>query len=296
MKDTFFEFALIGSTASGKSKIAHELALKHDLVILSLDSLCLYKEINIASAKPSKKELSEVRYFGIDLISIEQSFNVWLFFKEYERARSYARTHNKALLIAGGSSFYLRALMQGLSEHIKEVPCELSNKELYELVKSIDKKARIEKNDTYRLKKWYSIYKSKAEIPSEFLQKTLKEAPIRQLEIFLLDLDKEELLKNIALRTKKMLENGLLQEARELFLRYDENLKPLKSIGLKECKSFLDNEISKEQLESLINIHTAQLAKRQRTFNKKFTSTRLDKNAFESLDEYIEKRLKRKAF
>ena len=287
-----FTFALIGSTASGKSAIAHKLALKYDLVILSLDSLCVYKQINIASAKPSKKDMKEVKYFGIDLIDVDEKFNVSLFFEEYERAKLFAKAKNKALLIVGGSSFYLKSLMQGLSEYVKDIECTLNNDELYELVKRVDKNAKIEKNDIYRLKKWYSIYKTSGEIPSVFLAKTLKKPPIDKLEIFYLNLDKEKIIKNIALRTANMLDIGLINEAKELFLRYDERLKPLNSIGLKECKDFLDNKISRKELEILINTHTAQLAKRQRTFNKKFTSTKLNENAFEVLDEWLKNKLK----
>ena len=83
-----------------------------------------------------------------------------------------------------------------------------------------------------------------------------------------------------------MLKQGLIEEARELFTRFDANLKPLNSIGLKECKAYLNDEISLKELEILINTHTAQLAKRQRTFNKKFQSTPLSfHQAFEFLSK-----------
>ena len=73
-----------------------------------------------------------------------------------------------------------------------------------------------------------------------------------------------------------MLKQGLIEEAKKLFSHFDANLKPLNSIGLKECKAYLNNEISLKDLETLINTHTTQLAKRQRTFNKKFRSTPLE--------------------
>lgn len=285
----FFEFAILASTASGKSTLAHNLALKHKACILSLDSLCVYKEINIASAKPSLEQLNEVRYFGVNLLSVDEKFNVALFFNEYERAKAHAKAHNQALIIVGGTSFYLRALMQGLSQTVEDVDCKLSNDELFALVKKIDKNAKIEKNDTYRLKKWFSIYERTKEIPSLYLERTLKKALIEKLQIFDLNLQKDRVLNNIKQRTKSMIENGLIEEARALFNKYDANLKPLKSIGLKECKDFLDEKISKEKLELLINTHTAQLAKRQRTFNKKFSSTKINENAFEEISLWIEK-------
>ncbi|HFP7570030.1 TPA: tRNA dimethylallyltransferase, partial [Campylobacter jejuni] len=87
---------------------------------------------------------------------------------------------------------------------------------------------------------------------------------------------KEILKKRIKTRTKEMLDNGLLDEAKILFSKFDHKLKALNSIGLKECKEYLDGEISFKELENLITIHTTQLAKRQRTFNKKFQSKALE--------------------
>ncbi|NDJ27271.1 tRNA (adenosine(37)-N6)-dimethylallyltransferase MiaA [Campylobacter sp. MIT 12-8780] len=287
----FFEFALIGCTACGKSELASRLAAEFNAFILSLDSLCVYKEINIASAKPDDTQC--INYFGINLLSVDEAFNVALFFKEYKRAKNAALKANKPLIIVGGTSFYLKALMSGLS---KEVPAllhyELDNEAIYALVKRIDKKAKIEKNDTYRLRKWLDIYEFSKEVPSEFLKRTLKPALIKKLDIFELVCDKELLRQRIAKRTKAMLEKGLLEEARYLFMHFDTSLKPLNSIGLKECKAYLDGEISLHELETLITTHTAQLAKRQRTFNKGFDKFSLEQSkAYDELQGFMQAKL-----
>ncbi|MBF7067435.1 tRNA (adenosine(37)-N6)-dimethylallyltransferase MiaA [Campylobacter volucris] len=271
----FFEFALIGTTASGKTDLANKLAYEFNASILSLDSLCVYKQINIASAKTDQKTLKELDYFGVNLIDIDEHFNIALFFQEYKKAKKFAQENNKALIITGGTSFYLKALMDGLSDHFQESKSLLSNDEIYTLMKKIDTNAKIEKNDTYRLKKWLGIYEQSKKIPSEVLKESKQEPLIKNLDIFEITWDKQILEQRIVKRTKNMLKEGLLDEAKNLFENFDNNLKALNCIGLKECKSFFEHKISLNKLEELIIIHTRQLAKRQRTFNKKFNKTQL---------------------
>lgn len=280
----FFEIALIGTTASGKTALANALALEFKAVILSLDSLCVYKEINIASAKTNPQDLARIDYFGVNLLSVKEHFNVALFIEEYKKAKHCAKEQNKPLIITGGTGFYLKIMLEGLSQKIEEKPIFLSNDEIYALRTRLDPHFKVEKNDSYRLKKWLNIYEETRQIPSEFLKNTHQKGVLENIEIYELVWDKEEIKNNIAKRTKTMLEDGLIDEARELFERFDENLKPLNSIGLKECKDFLKGQISHSELEALINTHTAQLAKRQRTFNKKFFATALKyENAFDFL-------------
>lgn len=268
----FFEFAIIGTSASGKSDIANALANEFKAVVLSLDSLCVYKEINIASAKP---DITGLEYFGINLLSVAQHFNVALFFDEYKNAKNRALELDKPLIIVGGTSFYLKALMSGLSARVKETEISLNNDEIYSLMKKVDLEAKISPNDTYRLKKWFNIYEQTGQIPSEFLKNSLQEPLIKELEIYELVVDKENLRRKIEFRTQNMLKMGLIEEASGLFAKFSEDLKPLNSIGLKETRLFLQGLISKDELFTLIVTHTMQLAKRQRTFNKKFQSIQI---------------------
>ncbi len=268
----FFELAIIGTSASGKSDVANALADEFKAVILSLDSLCVYNEINIASAKP---DITGLEYFGINLLSITQHFNVALFFDEYKRAKNRALELDTPLIIVGGTSFYLKALMSGLSQRVKEQDTKLNNDAIYELMKKVDLRAKISPNDSYRLKKWLNIYEQTGQIPSEFLQNSLQEPLIKELEIYELVVDKEILRKRVEFRTQNMLKMGLIEEARDLFARFSADLKPLNSIGLKETRLFLQGLISKDELFTLITTHTMQLAKRQRTFNKKFKSIQI---------------------
>ena len=266
----FKEFAIIGTTASGKSDLAFELAKELNGVILSLDSLALYKEIDIASAKPNKEQLEAIKHFGVNEIYPDEEFSVGAFFEIYKNAKEFARLQDCPLIITGGSGFYLKSMLSGLAPDVPKCELNLSNEEIYELAAKIDPEfaSKFSQNDSYRLEKWYQIYKFSSQIPSIWLRENTKESIIKELVIFEILWDKDELRERIKKRTKGMLEAGLIDEANFLFNKYKSEPKPLKSIGLKECKQFLDKEISQNELEELIATHTAQLAKRQRTFNR----------------------------
>ncbi|MBQ9291900.1 MAG: tRNA (adenosine(37)-N6)-dimethylallyltransferase MiaA [Campylobacter sp.] len=290
----FCEFALIGTTASGKSDLALKIAKEFNGVILSLDSLSVYKEINIASAKVSALELESVKHFGINLIFPNEYFSVGEFIKEYEKAKSYAQNLQIPLIITGGSGFYLKAMMSGLAPKIGDIKCDLNLEQIYELILKIDPEfgSKFSKNDKFRLEKWYSIYKTTGEIPSKFLRENTAEPIISNLQIFEILWDREVLRDRIKIRTEKMLENGLIDEAKYLFDKYGFETKSLNSIGLKECGEFLRGELGKDELYEQICTHTAQLAKRQRTFNKsQFLENKISQdltNLENSIKEYLD--------
>ena len=284
----YSELAIIGTTASGKSDLAIKVAREFNAVILSLDSLCLYKEIDIASAKPNKDELELISHFGVDLVMPDMDFCVGDFIDEYKKAKLYAQQNNSMLIITGGSGFYLKSMLSGLSPKIEPLKIEISDDEIWDLAVEIDKEfcAKFSKNDKFRLHKWYQIYTQTNEIPTQWLQLNTGEPMIKNLTIYELVWDKFELIERIKTRTKNMLENGLIDEARYLFGRYDSALKPLNSIGLKEAKDYLDGKINLNELNDLITIHTTQLAKRQRTFNKSFNSIKIDARNL-NLDKFL---------
>jgi len=103
-------FALIGPTASGKSDLALKLAKKLNYEILSLDSLSIYKEIDIASAKPSKQDLAQVKHYGVNEIYPNEKFDVMKFIEIYKKIP------HKNIIIVGGTSFYLKAMIDGISQ------------------------------------------------------------------------------------------------------------------------------------------------------------------------------------
>ena len=265
------EIAIIGTTASGKTGLSLDLASKTNSIILSLDSLCIYKEIDIVSAKPTLKERSGIVHFGIDEVFPNENFDVIEFMNLYKKAKEFAKKSSKNLIIVGGTGFYLKALVDGLSGGLEtkiklDIPLDEAYNFLYNLDKDYMKK--IEPNDKYRVEKAYNIFKESGLIPSEFFLKNEKIALAKDLKIFEIVWEKDELIKRISLRTKQMIEAGLIDEIIYLERKYTRAPNCMASIGIVETLEYLDGKLSKEELAQKIILNTTKLAKRQNTFNK----------------------------
>jgi tRNA dimethylallyltransferase len=274
------EIAIIGATASGKSAKALQMAEEQDGYILSIDSLSIYREIDILSAKPLKEELERVRHFGVDEIFPNEEFNVNIFIQLYNRAKERAVESDKDLFIVGGTSFYLKTLLTGLST-IPEISEDVQGrtKELLEnpqdawkFLNSRDNlwASRVKSSDRYRLEKALHILFETGKTPSIWFEQNPPQPIIsNQIEIWNIDIERQLLRDRILKRTESMLEMGLIDEVKYLLSKYGRDINPAKAIGFKETIDFLDGNISTtEELVQLISTHTAQLAKRQTTFNR----------------------------
>lgn len=265
------EIAIIGSTASGKTALSLEIASKTNSIILSLDSLCVYKEIDIVSAKPTLEERGEILHFGIDEVYPNVEFDVVCFMELYKKAKEYVLKNDKNLIIVGGTGFYLKALIDGLSLGIEtKIKLDISVAEAYDLLYSLDEMymKKIEKNDKYRVEKAYAIYKQTGLTPTLYFEKNPKIPLAKDLKIFEILWEKEELKKRVASRTNTMIKSGLIDEIIYLERKYTRAPNCMSSIGIVETFEYLDGKLSKEELEEKISQNTMKLAKRQNTFNK----------------------------
>ena len=272
------KIAIIGPTASGKSDLALEMALEHDAYILSIDSLSIYKEIDIASAKPSQEELAKVRHFGVDEIYPDTHFDVTMFIKYYQEVSHQAQKDGKNLIIVGGTSFYLKSMLTGLSElpeystktkervatMLQDLPQAYSY--LYDLDPEYMKK--IKQSDAYRIEKMLLLTIESQLTPTEWFKSHPPKPLIDAVEIFNIDVSRQLLRQRIEKRTHKMVEMGLIDEVARLEHKYGRNHNPMKAIGVIEVLEFLDGFVTKEEMIEKIITHTAQLAKRQQTFNR----------------------------
>lgn len=283
------ELAIIGTTASGKTALSLEIANKTNSIILSLDSLCVYKEIDIASAKPTKIERCDIVHFGIDEVFPNEKFDVIEFLNLYKNAKEYAEKNMKNLIIVGGTGFYLKALVDGISDGLKEnTNLDMSLNDAYNLLYSLDKDymQKIEPNDKYRVEKAYSIYKQSGLTPSQYFLKNPKIALSPNLPIFEILWEKDELINRISLRTKQMIKSGLIDETIYLEKKYTRAPNCMSSIGIIETLEYLDGKIDKKSLEDKIIQNTLKLAKRQNTFNKGQFTNRVS-NIIPSLNSEI---------
>ncbi|HHD81006.1 MAG TPA: tRNA (adenosine(37)-N6)-dimethylallyltransferase MiaA [Campylobacterales bacterium] len=274
----FNQIAIIGSTASGKTELAIEYAKKYNFNILSLDSLAIYKEIDIVSAKPTVEERAGVKHYGIDVIYPNESFDVTLFIELYKQAREESIAEGRGLVIVGGTSFYLKSLIDGISPMptISEKSYQLTQelcqniKEAHNMLYIIDKEymQNIETTDYYRIEKMLNLYFETGLTPTEyFLSNPPQPTIIESLPIYEIVLDRDMLRDRIRIRTQKMLDMGLIDEVAFLEKKYTQAPNCMKAIGIREVLDYFNGIYSVDELREKIIINTARLAKRQRTFN-----------------------------
>jgi len=271
------QLAIIGSTASGKSALALDLAERCNAYILSIDSLSIYRDIDIASAKPSVQELLLTKHFGIDRLNPDENASVVTFIDEYKRACEHALSDGKNLIIVGGSSFYLKSMIEGLS-NIPEYSQEtiVKTQEImtdliaaHQMLCTVDPQImeKITSGDTYRIEKMMLLYLETGMAPSAWFKEHPPLPIITDCPILDLKIDREVLRQKIALRTDLMIRSGLIDEVASLERLYGRVPNSMKAIGIVETLAYLDGKITKTELQELISTHTAQLAKRQQTFN-----------------------------
>lgn len=278
MKSDIKQLAIIGPTASGKSDLAIKIAKKINAYILSIDSLSIYKGIDIVSAKPSPGELNSVKHFGINMLYPNEYFSVDIFINLYKDVLLTCKKDKKNLIIVGGTSFYLKSLIQGLSatpeisqEISLHVQTKLKNLEkCYDFLSALDIEymQNISPNDSYRIEKALLIYEASKIIPTEWFRQNPPKQIIENIEIYNIDVDRKILRERIVKRTHNMLKLGLIDEVCRLEKEYSRLPHSMNSIGIVEVLEYLDDKVSKEEMLENISTHTAQLAKRQQTFNR----------------------------
>ena len=274
----FKQLAIIGSTASGKTSLAIKIAKKMDAHILSLDSLSIYKEIDIVSAKPTLKERDGIIHYGIDTIYPNEDFDVTTFITLYNKVLHQCNIENKNLVIVGGTSFYLKMLLEGVSvlPSISKKTQKEAETYLFDLDKSYQWLSKLDPlymsniahNDKYRIEKVLNIYLETKQTPSEYF--TLHPPAsviVHPLPIYQIEWDKEILRQRIVQRTEIMLEHNLIDEICLLEKKYSRKPNCMKAIGIKETLAYLDGIYSKDEMVLKIIGNTARLAKRQKTFN-----------------------------
>ena len=273
------QIAIIAPTASGKTALSIQLAHQTNSIILSLDSLSIYKEIDVSSAKPTFIEREGIEHFGIDEIYPNEKFDVMQFIEIYQKAKDFALHNSKNIIIVGGTGFYLKAMIDGISpspeisQSIKEEASILLQNlpKAYEFLYQLDSEYMkgIKPEDSYRIEKALELYLQTSQIPTLYFQNNppIPTIPKGDIGLFEIVWDREILRQRIALRTKIMIENGLLDEVIYLEQKYTRDIPPMGAIGLKEGLEYLDGKIDRKRLQEKIAFATNGLAKRQRTFN-----------------------------
>lgn len=273
--------AIIGATASGKTSLAIELAKKFDTEIISADSRLVYKDFDIGTAKPTKEELAEVKHHCIDVVSPKDDFSVTDFKTLAQTAMDNLFKSGKSPVVAGGTGFYIKALLEGFSipkakadenfrKEMREIAKEKGNEYLYNILREKDEEIakKLHYNDIFRVIRALEVIHITGEKMSE-----LQKATPPDFDVYYIFLDAKErsyLYERINKRVKIMLEMGLVEETKNLINKYDKTVSILKTLGYKEVCEYLDNLIDYETMVEKISKDTRNFAKRQLTWFRRY--------------------------
>lgn len=274
---------ILGPTASGKSNLAIEWAKKYQGVIFNCDSIQVFQELNIGSAKPNNDELKIVPHFLYDFLPPGSVLTAGEYLRYFSQAL-VTIDQNTPVFVVGGTGFYFQALEHGMYD-VQPTPPDLKKKvleeinteggagRLYQELQAFDPEyaAKINHQDHYRIARAIEIIRHEGKKVSEVMSASKKDLMDFDFEILKIGVrpTKEKLRENIRLRMIKMLDQGLIQETKTLVDAGFSNWSPLKSVGYKEVQIYLNENKSLDWLKEWIEIGTWQLAKKQMTWFKR---------------------------
>jgi len=293
-----------GPTASGKSKLGVELAKRIKGEIISADSMQIYKDMNIGTAKITHKEMQGIKHYMIDLLSPEERYSVSDYKQSAEKHIEEIIEKGKTPIIVGGTGLYIDSLIYGIEfaneeidtmyrEELNKIADEGKLQELYNKAVEIDPVAmkKISPNDKKRIIRVLEIYHKTGMTKTEQDIKSRENEVKYNYKVFAIDMDREVLYERINKRVDLMLNKGLIEEVEELIKKYKNFKTAMQGLGYKEVVEYLNGIVSKEEMIENLKRKTRNYAKRQLTwFRKNKDTVWLDGEA--STDENINKILK----
>ena len=277
---------ICGPTASGKTALSIELAKKINGEIISSDSMQIYKDMDIGTAKPSKGEMQGIKHYMLDLVEPDKRYSVADFKKDAEKAIEDILTKGKVPIVVGGTGLYVDSLIYGIEyqelqfdeKYRKELEERVFNEGLeilYNEAKQIDPQAmeKISHNDKKRILRVLEIYKATGKTKTEQEAESRKNGVKYDYKVFAINMDREKLYERINKRVDIMIEQGLIQEVENLLKKYTVFPTSMQGLGYKEVVEYLQGNISKEEMIEKIKMETRRYAKRQITWFKKNKET-----------------------
>ena len=274
---------ICGPTASGKTALSIELAKRINGEIVSADSMQIYDEMNIGTAKPDQEEMQGIKHYLIGNIKPTNRYSVSEFKKDAISAIKEIISKGKMPIVVGGTGLYVNSLVYGIDypeiqtnlEYRKELERIVEEKGLqylFEKAVEIDKEAmkNISPNDKKRILRVLEIYKETGKTKTELERESRKNGIPYDYKIFAINMPREILYDRINRRVDIMIEKGLIDEVSSLYEKYGESmLTSMQAIGYKEVVEFLKGNCTKEEMIEKIKMETRRYAKRQLTWFRK---------------------------
>ncbi|TAN60221.1 tRNA (adenosine(37)-N6)-dimethylallyltransferase MiaA [bacterium] len=292
-------FFLVGPTAIGKSALAIRLAKKLNCEIISLDSMQIYKGLDILSSKPSKSMRKAIAHHLLDIASPNQNFDAARYRKSALKKIEEIYSRGKIPLFTGGTGLYMSVLIDGIFKEVKTN--EALREKLYaqakrrggdylhRKLKGVDKAAagKIHPHDLRRIIRALEVYQLTGKPISELWKKRSGLSGKYDIKIFGLNKDRQDLYNDINARVEKMFQNGLVNEVKKL-LKEKLSLTCAQAIGIKEISGYLEGVYDLAGARELLKKNTRNYAKRQLTWFKKDKRVRwIDAGKADPLKEII---------
>ncbi|MFN0243247.1 MAG: tRNA (adenosine(37)-N6)-dimethylallyltransferase MiaA [Planctomycetota bacterium] len=276
---------LVGTTAAGKSAVALALAERADAEIVSLDSMQVYRGMDIGTAKPSAAERARVRHHMLDLVAPNESYDVQRYLADVVPVLAALADAGRRVLVVGGTAFYLKALVSGLFEGppvdralraaIEERAREHGNAALHAALAGIDPRAaaRIHANDTKRVVRALEVFEQTGRTLSDWQTQwpSRSTLAVEDLRCIALDVATTDLDERIRARTRAMLDGGWPAEAARIRADTGFGTTAVQALGYADALALHDGVISREECAERIALVTRQFARRQRTWYRKLS-------------------------
>lgn len=277
---------ICGPTASGKTALSIELAKRINGEVVSADSMQIYKDMDIGSAKVTKEEMQGIKHYLVDCVSPDERYSVANYKLDAKKAIEEILKKGKTPIVVGGTGLYIDALIyeieyqdvkinESYRKELESIKQNQGLEVLYERAVKIDPEAmkKITPNDSKRIMRVLEIYEATGKNKTEQeAESRLKEIPYNY-KVFAITMDREKLYERVNKRVDIMIENGLIEEVKELLKKYKEFPTAMQALGYKEVKEYLDGKLTKQEMIDKIKQESRRYAKRQLTWFRKNKQT-----------------------
>ena len=268
---------IVGPTGSGKTSLAIRLADFYNAPIINADAFQIYQDMNIGTAKIAKSDKYYQKHYLLDIVEPNQTYSVKQYQDDFRKTYQELKKQYQNIIVCGGTGLYIKAALYDYEfEDEEEADIsdleDMSNDELYELLKKLDIKATvtIHMNNRKRVMRAIQIARTHSLNKSETIDKQEHNLFYKDetIKFLFLNPNRDELYANINARVDQMMDDGLVDEVKELLNKYELSLTAKAAIGYKEAIDYLDGKYSLEECVELIKKRTRNYAKRQVTFFK----------------------------